>query len=391
MDKPQLYALIVDDREQTGMNIYHDLRNKLSVHGYDLAFDYRQSLERVLQVLNRQSPQFRMPDFVISDQYVYLNQNDTYSRRTTNVGELIVGEAMRLGVPHVALYSALFSKIVVSEDGGDIFIKDVKRRNPSLRLFGDDNIEGLTDSLVQDFLRRNQSYSSSISDIEAFYDRIAAEYIAAQRAFYSSQIDSSRRDLYNHLDRSLAGKTIVDIGCGFGGDVAELIKRGADYYAIDCSQEMLKIARSENPDLSNRFIHGDFHHTPFQNEKFDMIFSRYALHYSHNPAELFQELGRILKPQGTVVFVAAHPLLGFINKSRRIYWERDIVSISLFDDKVMVEEPTHTFADWISPFVLRHFDVETFIEHEFNDNQPSEVTSIEQVPDYFLMKLRKKK
>ena len=54
------------------------------------------------------------------------------------------------------------------------------------------------------------------------------------------------------------------------------------------------------------------------------------------------------------------------------------------------KEPTHTFDEWISPYVLKHFHLERFYEHPNNDNYVGETDYVEQVPDFFLMKLRKK-
>ncbi len=55
--------------------------------------------------------------------------------------------------------------------------------------------------------------------------------------------------------------TILDVGCGTGGHVMEMARRGYDVTGIDLSQSMLDIASSkiknETPFVSPKFICGD--------------------------------------------------------------------------------------------------------------------------------------
>ena len=209
-------------------------------------------------------------------------------------------------------------------------------------------------------------------------------------AYYEDREDSSRIELYREVGGQLEGKTVLDAGCGFGKDIPIFLQRGAIVHGIDVSQRMIELARQNFPDQDQNLSVQDFSNTDFDNEAFDLIFSRYSLHYSPDLTKTFQEFHRVLKQNGGIVAVSAHPLLGFITKPRRIYWEKENTSIRLFDGTCIVEEPTHTFDEWISPYVLEHFHLERFYEHPNNDNHVRETDYVEQVPDFFLMKLRKK-
>jgi SAM-dependent methyltransferase len=60
----------------------------------------------------------------------------------------------------------------------------------------------------------------------------------------------------------VSGKRILDVGCGSGRYSIELAERGAEVVGIDCSKEMLRIARNlaggRGVAGRCRFIQGDF-------------------------------------------------------------------------------------------------------------------------------------
>jgi ubiquinone/menaquinone biosynthesis C-methylase UbiE len=72
---------------------------------------------------------------------------------------------------------------------------------------------------------------------------------------------------------------------------------------IDISECMVKIAakNAEEYGFSNervKYIHGDAHELPFDNEYFDSVFSNATLHELEDPVRALNEVYRILKPGG---------------------------------------------------------------------------------------------
>jgi len=73
-------------------------------------------------------------------------------------------------------------------------------------------------------------------------------------------------------------KTVLDLGCGTGGHALILAKRGYRVVGVDCSEEMLNIARSKSKDanLSINFIKSDITDIDLK-EKFDAVISMFAV------------------------------------------------------------------------------------------------------------------
>ena len=98
---------------------------------------------------------------------------------------------------------------------------------------------------------------------------------------------------------------ILDIGCGSGRDMAELIKNCFDAYGVDASPEMVQYAQEKYPELKGRIEKGVLPNLekPFSGE-FNGIFCCAVL--MHLPKEeLFDPafaIGKILKENGRPVF-----------------------------------------------------------------------------------------
>src|SRR5437660_10611316 len=80
----------------------------------------------------------------------------------------------------------------------------------------------------------------------AQYDEMAAEYAAAAETNAFNALYERPATL--SLLPSLAGKRVLDAGCGPGWYAAELVRRGASVIGIDASEHLLEIARRRSPD-----------------------------------------------------------------------------------------------------------------------------------------------
>lgn len=110
----------------------------------------------------------------------------------------------------------------------------------------------------------------------------------------------------------LRAKSILDFGCGTGIFTFLLEKYyPAKIVGIDLSEEMLKIAiaKGKNKKSSAQFMLGDAGKlSNYFDETFDLVFSSTTTHYLPNLNDLFVNISRVLKEDGTCILSIIHPV-----------------------------------------------------------------------------------
>lgn len=109
------------------------------------------------------------------------------------------------------------------------------------------------------------------------------------------------------LAPDLNGKSVLDLGCGYGENCVEFLKLGASKVTgADISEKMLDIAVGEHPDIE--FIRGDMSDLSFIKDKYDVIFSSLALHYIEDFGKFAKKVCELLNHNGYFIFSQEHPL-----------------------------------------------------------------------------------
>jgi ubiquinone/menaquinone biosynthesis C-methylase UbiE len=108
-------------------------------------------------------------------------------------------------------------------------------------------------------------------------------------------------DLIAGLD-SAAIHRVLDLGCGSGQYLAQLASMGFDCCGADISEEMLHIAREKLPSSSVKWIHSDCCNVPVEDHYFDLIICAGVLEYLARDTEALDEIRRLIKPGGFVIF-----------------------------------------------------------------------------------------
>jgi ubiquinone/menaquinone biosynthesis C-methylase UbiE len=108
------------------------------------------------------------------------------------------------------------------------------------------------------------------------------------------------------LSQDIAGKKILDLGCGMGGFSTALAQAGAivqpyDYNAAYCNITRL---RGKRYGLNFNPVNGAGEALPFPNSHFDIIICLDVLEHVQNPEQLISEIGRCLQPGGLSFFTA---------------------------------------------------------------------------------------
>lgn len=109
---------------------------------------------------------------------------------------------------------------------------------------------------------------------------------------------------YNQLG-DVAGRRVVDFGCGSGANSVLLAGRGAHIWGIDISQDLLRLAQRRLT-VSGRgggatFIAGSAHDMPFPDASIDVVFGIAILHHL-DLDKVSREVRRVLKPGGRAIF-----------------------------------------------------------------------------------------
>jgi SAM-dependent methyltransferase len=168
---------------------------------------------------------------------------------------------------------------------------------------------------------------------------------AREDAFYfvDSRLDYRQPDLERFwaggaedLDRILgdlelelgSGAVVVEIGCGVGRLTRALATRVARVIALDVSEEMLRLARENNPGLDNvEWVHGDGRSLAgVPDGVADACLSHVVFQHIPDPEVTLgyvREIGRVLQPGGWAAFQisndpSVHDLAAHRGRGRRL-------------------------------------------------------------------------
>ena len=142
------------------------------------------------------------------------------------------------------------------------------------------------------------------------WDRYAVEYIEPGRRAWASDeptwgiwgVPESELHL---LPGDLAGKDVIELGCGTGYVSAWLARRGAKPVGIDNSPAQLDTARRFQEEFGLEFpVHlGNAETTPFPDASFDFAISEYGAALWADPYAWIPEAARLLRPGGELVYL----------------------------------------------------------------------------------------
>ncbi|NQV81162.1 MAG: class I SAM-dependent methyltransferase [Alphaproteobacteria bacterium] len=135
---------------------------------------------------------------------------------------------------------------------------------------------------------------------------------------------TTQRDRFNAMlgpigDAAIArarpspGEHVLDVGCGTGhttGDLAQRVAPGGSVMGLDISELMLQEARrfNEGHAVPVRFHAADAQTHRFDDDAFDLVFSRFGVMFFEDSVAAFANLYRALKPGGRLAFACWQPV-----------------------------------------------------------------------------------
>ena len=101
----------------------------------------------------------------------------------------------------------------------------------------------------------------------------------------------------------LRGKTVLDLGCGYGWHCKYAASQGARaVLGIDASRQMLEVAKARNADPVIQYQVCSMEEYGYPPAEFDLVVSNLALHYVADLDGVYQKVYRTLKPGGVFLF-----------------------------------------------------------------------------------------
>jgi ubiquinone/menaquinone biosynthesis C-methylase UbiE len=111
------------------------------------------------------------------------------------------------------------------------------------------------------------------------------------------------------LAGDVAGREILDAGCGAGPLFAQLRDRGATVTGFDASTKMLELARQRLGEDAALQVADIAEPLPFSDGAFDDVVVSLVLHYLEDWTAPLAELRRVLKPGGRLILAVNHPIV----------------------------------------------------------------------------------
>jgi SAM-dependent methyltransferase len=121
----------------------------------------------------------------------------------------------------------------------------------------------------------------------------------------------------------VAGRRVIEIGCGRGGFSAWLARQGANVVAIDFSRVAIGKAAAFGRQAGLAplcFAVGDIQAIPHRSEAFDVAVSCETVEHVSDPAGAVRELARVLRPGGRLYLTTPNYLgmMGLFRLYRRL-------------------------------------------------------------------------
>ncbi len=129
----------------------------------------------------------------------------------------------------------------------------------------------------------------------------------------------------------LAGKDILDLGCGIGFWLVEFWERGARRLTgVDLSARSIELAasRCRQGGVSATLMVENAEALPFPDGSFDHVNCQGVIHHTVDPAAAVREIARVLRPGGTAT-ISVYYLNAVLGRWRYLSWLGKLVRIGL--------------------------------------------------------------
>ncbi|MDR2372642.1 MAG: class I SAM-dependent methyltransferase [Bifidobacteriaceae bacterium] len=202
------------------------------------------------------------------------------------------------------------------------------------------------------------------------YYRQHGQFLGDDRLIWCPEgVDEDRARLLGEV----AGRRVIEIGCGAAQGSRWAAGAGAQAVGIDSSAGMLAVARRLGVS-GFALAQADAAALPFAGGSFDLAFSAMgALPFVPSLAAVHREVARVLRPGGRWVFATDHPFAWVFPDSpdpallsvQRSYFDREPYFERSDDGRLRYTQYHATFADHVFALTAAGFTINGLIEPEW--------------------------
>lgn len=136
------------------------------------------------------------------------------------------------------------------------------------------------------------------SESRTYFDKVASEW----RDLRDSIADS--RTYLNEIKNEIPSKgSLIELGCGSGILLTQLMPRTGNTIGIDYSPAMLAEAKQNLSEFNVDLRLGYLEYLPAPDSSADIALSHMVLHHVQNPADALREAFRVIKPTGKLIII----------------------------------------------------------------------------------------
>jgi 2-polyprenyl-3-methyl-5-hydroxy-6-metoxy-1,4-benzoquinol methylase len=174
--------------------------------------------------------------------------------------------------------------------------------------------------------------------------------------------------------------TYLDIGCGDGSITVEIGRQLQleKVCGIDCEsfagKDIQPIELPNDIEFDHRVYNGV--EIPYEENTFDLITMMQVFHHVERPAELLQNIHKVLKKDGLVILREHYKE----NEIDSLFFRLEHILYSIFDDDSTID---HFFAHYYDNYYSRNELVEIFRQHGFEYLYMSEVPAKYNFANYY--------
>jgi ubiquinone/menaquinone biosynthesis C-methylase UbiE len=148
----------------------------------------------------------------------------------------------------------------------------------------------------------------------------------------------------------LAGRDVLEIGCGTGVHAKLLAAAGARLTAVDLTPTAVELTkrRLELAGLDADVREADAESLPFADQSFDFVWSWGVVHHSEDTDAVLTEIARVLRPGGRLALMVYH-------RSSITFWIDYVLYRGVGRGGLLRETPDELANRWSDGVIARHY------------------------------------